>query len=85
MTRWQLSESSFNTPATTTVAGTQWSFQSSRLAKINGLVWRAFSRGAAEGGSPENFGPMSRFALEALDAKAIVPEGGTQSEAVFFG
>ena len=44
-------------------------------AKIDGLAWRAFSRGVAETSSPENVGPMSQFALEALQAKAIVPEG----------
>jgi protein-tyrosine phosphatase len=45
------------------------------IAKSEGLPWRAFSRGAAERGSPDNIGPMSRFALEALEAKAIVPDG----------
>jgi protein-tyrosine phosphatase len=45
------------------------------IAKVEGLAWRAFSRGVAERGSPENVGPMSRFALEALQAKAIVSEG----------
>jgi low molecular weight protein-tyrosine phosphatase len=44
------------------------------IAKSKGLPWRAFSRGAAERGSPDNVGPMSRFALEALAAQAIVPE-----------
>jgi protein-tyrosine phosphatase len=39
------------------------------------LGWRAFSRGAAEQGSPENVGPMSRFARDALDADGITPEG----------
>lgn len=46
------------------------------LSKAEGLGWRAFSRGAAEQGSPNNVGPMSRFAREALEAKGIVPEGG---------
>jgi low molecular weight protein-tyrosine phosphatase len=45
------------------------------LARREGLLWRAFSRGAAEKGSPDNIGPMSRFALEALKAQAIVPDG----------
>ncbi len=44
-------------------------------AKLAGLNWRAFSRGLAERTSPENVGPMSRFALEALLAKAVAPEG----------
>jgi len=44
-------------------------------ARCEGLTWRAFSRGLAERGSPDNVGPMSRFALQALQAKAIVPEG----------
>jgi low molecular weight protein-tyrosine phosphatase len=49
------------------------------LAKREGLSWRAFSRGAAESGSPDNVGPMSRFALEALEAQAIVPDGGARA------
>jgi len=44
-------------------------------AKAEGLEWRAFSCGASEKSYPENVGPMSRFALQALSAKAIVPEG----------
>jgi protein-tyrosine phosphatase len=47
-------------------------------AKSEGLDWRAASRGLAEKGSPENIGPMSRFALEALRAKTIVPEGAAR-------
>ena len=47
-------------------------------ARSEGLAWRAFSRGAAERGSPDNVGPMSRFALEALEAKTIVPEGAAR-------
>jgi protein-tyrosine phosphatase len=39
------------------------------------LNWRAFSRGAAERGSPDNVGPISSFALEGLQAKGIVPVG----------
>ena len=38
------------------------------------LAWAAFSRGVAENGSTENVGSMSRFALAALQAKAIMPE-----------
>ena len=49
------------------------------LAKSKGLSWRAFSRGAAERGSPDNVGPMSRFALEALEAQAIMPKGGMRA------
>lgn len=45
------------------------------LAQRDGLPWRAFSRGAAERGSPDNVGPMSRFALEPLTAQAIMPDG----------
>jgi protein-tyrosine phosphatase len=48
------------------------------LASAEGLAWRAFSRGAAEKGSPDNVGPMSRFAHDALDAKGIAPEGATR-------
>jgi len=44
-------------------------------AKLAGLKWRAFSRGLAERTSPDNVGPMSLFALDALRAKAIAPEG----------
>ena len=45
------------------------------LARSEGLSWRAFSRGAAEKGSPDNIGPVSRFVLDALDVRAIFPEG----------
>ena len=44
-------------------------------AKNARLDWRAFSRGLAERGSPDNVGPMSPCALDALRAKQIVPEG----------
>ena len=44
-------------------------------ARSEGLGWSAFSRGLAEKGSPDNVGPMSRFALEALSAKNIEPAG----------
>ena len=49
------------------------------IARSEGLAWRAFSRGAAERGSPDNIGPMSRFALNALEAQAIVPDGGMRA------
>ena len=49
------------------------------MARSEGLSWYAFSRGAAERGSPDNIGPMSRFALEALQAQAIVPDGATRA------
>jgi protein-tyrosine phosphatase len=49
------------------------------LARTEGLAWRAFSCGAAEKGSPDNFGPMSLFAREALAAKGIKPEGGLRN------
>jgi protein-tyrosine phosphatase len=44
-------------------------------AGIADLNWRAFSRGAAEKGSPNNVGPISPFALEGLQAKGIAPVG----------
>ena len=44
-------------------------------ARIEGLAWSAFSRGVAEKGAAANVGPMSRFALAALQAKGIVPAG----------
>jgi protein-tyrosine phosphatase len=47
-------------------------------AKSEGLDWRATSRGLAEKDSPENIGPMSHFALEALREKTIVPEGAAR-------
>ncbi|MCG2643612.1 MULTISPECIES: low molecular weight phosphatase family protein [Bradyrhizobium] len=49
------------------------------LAKIKGLSWRAFSRGAAERGSLNNVGPMSIFVLDDLRAKGIQPEGAARS------
>jgi protein-tyrosine phosphatase len=48
------------------------------LARVQELDWQAGSRGLAERGSPENVGPMSRYALQALRAKAIVPLGGAR-------
>lgn len=44
-------------------------------AGLADLNWRAFSRGAAERGSPDNVGPMSQFALEGLQARGIGPVG----------
>jgi protein-tyrosine phosphatase len=44
-------------------------------ARVEGLSWRAFSRGLAERSSPENVGPMSRFTLDALRARTIAPDG----------
>src|SRR5215469_10833489 len=45
------------------------------FARAQGIAWRSLSRGAAERQSPDNVGPISRFTLEALAAKAIDPEG----------
>jgi protein-tyrosine phosphatase len=45
------------------------------LAERERLAWKAVSRAAAERCSPENVGPMSRFALEALSIKGINPQG----------
>jgi protein-tyrosine phosphatase len=44
-------------------------------ARAESLAWRAFSRGLAEASSPENVGPMSHFALDALEGRMIAPEG----------
>ncbi|GKQ50981.1 low molecular weight phosphatase family protein [Bradyrhizobium sp. Ce-3] len=48
------------------------------LARARQLAWRAFSRGAAERGSPDNVGPMSVFADDRLRAGGIAPEGATR-------
>jgi protein-tyrosine phosphatase len=48
------------------------------IASGEKLPWRAFSRGAAERGSPDNVGPMSRFADDRLRASGIIPEGATR-------
>jgi protein-tyrosine phosphatase len=48
------------------------------LASAERLVWRAFSRGAVERGSPDNVGPMSGFADERLRATGIIPEGAAR-------
>ncbi|MDA9435171.1 protein tyrosine phosphatase [Bradyrhizobium sp. CCBAU 51627] len=49
------------------------------LAKTKGLSWYAFSRGAAERGSPDNVGPMSVVALDRLRQKGIRPEGAARN------
>ncbi|WP_244645829.1 low molecular weight phosphatase family protein [Bradyrhizobium campsiandrae] len=49
------------------------------IAEAEGLGWRAFSRGAAERGSPNNIGPMSILALDRLQAKGIHPEGAARN------
>ena len=48
-----------------------------RVAR-DGLGWHAFSRAVAEQLSPENVGPISRHALEALAARGIAPTGATR-------
>ena len=55
------------------------------LAKWQALDWQAASRGLAERGSPENVGPMSPYALQALRAKAIVPVGAARYTAALRG
>lgn len=47
-------------------------------AGLEGLDWLAFSRAVAERLSPENVGPISRYALETLQAKGIDPAGATR-------
>lgn len=49
------------------------------LAKSEGLPWRAFSRGVAATQPAANLGPISRFTLKALQAKAISPEGAERA------
>ncbi len=49
------------------------------LANEADLPWRAFSRGAAERGSPENIGPISQFALDRLAAKGIDAKGALRA------
>lgn len=48
-------------------------------AKSEGLAWKALSRAVAEKCSPENVGPMSPFALEALSFKGISAAGAERS------
>jgi low molecular weight protein-tyrosine phosphatase len=47
-------------------------------AGLEGLDWLAFSRAVAERLSPENIGPISRYALETLQAQGIDPAGATR-------
>lgn len=42
------------------------------------IPWRAFSRGLAERGSPDNVGPISPFALEGLETRGIVALGASR-------
>ena len=44
------------------------------FAKGEGIAWRAFSRGLAERGSPENVGPISQFALELFKHEPLCPK-----------
>jgi protein-tyrosine phosphatase len=48
-------------------------------AGLEGLGWRAFSRAVAEALSPQNVGPISPYALEALQAKGIAPSGARRN------
>ena len=48
-------------------------------AGLEGLDWLSFSRAVAESLSPENVGPISRYALEALQAKGIAPAGAANA------
>lgn len=48
-------------------------------AGLEGLGWRAFSRAVAENLSPENVGPISRYTLEALQARGIAPAGAIRN------
>lgn len=47
-------------------------------AGLEGLRWHAFSRAVAESLFPENVGPMSPHALNALQAKGIAPGGAAR-------
>jgi protein-tyrosine phosphatase len=46
-----------------------------------GLAWVAVSRGVSEKGSPDNVGPISPFALNALQARDISAESATRDPA----
>ena len=50
--------------------------------RLDGLAWRAFSRAVAERLSPENVGPISSHALNALEARAIAPGGAARNPAL---
>jgi protein-tyrosine phosphatase len=41
-----------------------------------GLAWRAFSRGLAIERGMSNVGPLSPFALQALEERGLVPQAG---------
>lgn len=43
------------------------------------MTWAAFSRGAAERGSPDNVGPMSIYVVNALAAQGIAAVGAARS------
>ncbi|MBR0966129.1 low molecular weight phosphatase family protein [Bradyrhizobium diazoefficiens] len=47
-------------------------------AGLEGLDWVSFSRAVAETLSPENVGPISRHALEALNANGITSAGAAR-------
>lgn len=47
-------------------------------AGLEGLDWVSFSRAVAETLSPENVGPISRHALEALNANGIASAGAAR-------
>jgi protein-tyrosine phosphatase len=51
-------------------------------ARGEGLGWHAFSRGVAENLFPENVGPMSPYALNALQAKGIAPADAVRGPAL---
>jgi protein-tyrosine phosphatase len=48
-------------------------------ARLDGLGWLSFSRAVAEKLSPENVGPISPHALQALQAKGIEAGGAARS------
>ncbi|MBB4258765.1 NUDIX domain-containing protein [Bradyrhizobium sp. CIR3A] len=45
------------------------------LSEQENLRWRAFSRGAAESGSPDNIGTISRYVIQALQGLGISARG----------
>jgi protein-tyrosine phosphatase len=51
-------------------------------AGLEGLAWRAFSRGVAERLSSQNVGPISPYTLDALHAKGIAPDGAGRTPAL---
>src|SRR5579859_3411621 len=48
-------------------------------ADLEGLAWRAFSRGVAEQLSPNNVGPISPHTLDTLQAKGIAAAGAARN------